>query len=428
MNIEAMIAGAKTAIALGALAFLGLCILIPYLLWYYRNPTPTATPSGQAPPPPTPPSAVSGGTGGQQPPTPTPGTTPSQHEPADPAPAGWRWFLFLATELLLFMVSFLLVQYVLSKVTTEGLYVWIIASIGWVILSVLAFKLFFRTVGVYQIAHTQSLIRGSLRRYGAGTNLLLPWETLTEDRIVDTEVKVVEFPATRVTAGDGSPFDATGQIRYHVDPTLSHRFIGVRRTDLEKSLVAIAMQITREETARHAIAEELIKHLPDTVDATGNVTTRGIISTIEYRFMNGANVTRIEGNHGIEIDGVPISLVPAKETEEHFLKRFEDLRLAESAKALQGLEEQARLALLNNPDANFSHTVSEEKQTGERTLTTNVNVSGTSGESLKDIAATATIIAQAFAVAKQQKGGGQKLQKQQKQQKPQQNQTGGQTP
>lgn len=53
-----MLAGARIWLALGALAFFGLCILVPYLLWYYRNPTSTATPSGQAPPPPTPPTGT----------------------------------------------------------------------------------------------------------------------------------------------------------------------------------------------------------------------------------------------------------------------------------------------------------------------------------------------------------------------------------
>ncbi len=384
-----------------------------------------------------------GAGGGGAPPTVTSPATPptgvtqpqttasqSQHEPVPPASAKVRWGVLAVTELLLFTALFVTVDYILSKVTTDGFYTWVISLIGWVILSVFTFRAFFRTVGVYQLAHTQSLIGGQLRRYGAGTKLLLPWETLTEEKIVDTEMKVIELPPTRVAAGDGSPFDVTGQIRYHVHPDRSHRFIGVHRPDLEKSLIGIALQIIREETARYATAEEVLKHLPETIDASGNTTALGIIGVVECRFMNGPKVTRIEDDHGIEVDGVPISLTPAKETETHFLKRFEDLRLAESAAALRGLEEQARLALLNNPDANFSHVVNEEKQSGDRTVTNNINVSGTSGDSLKGLAAAGTIIAQAFAAAKgQPRGGGSGgPQKQQRQPKQQTQQKTGGTP
>lgn len=357
------------------------------------------------PPPPTS-GAGESNAGGAVPPTPgTPHAGHEQHKPAEPASWKWRWFLFAAAEALLFGLVFWAVDFAVSKVTADGFYALVIALIGWVILSALAFKLFFRTVGVYQLAHTQDMVTGKLRQYKAGTRLLLPWETLTPDKMVDTEVKVIEIPAIRVHAGDGSPFDVGGKIRYHVAPERSHLYIGVHKPDLELSLVAIAHQIVREEAARYATAEKLIANLPDTTSETG-ARTPGIISVIGDRFMNGPNVTEIEQNHGVEVDGVPISIAPARETEAFFLKRFEDLRLADSARALQGLEEQARLALLNNPEANFSHTVTEQKQTGESKVRTEIDISGTAGDTLKDFAGLGAVIGNAYAAAKQQRGGG----------------------
>lgn len=364
------------------------------------------------------------GGGGTQPPTVNPanpatavaqtGTQPHVHNPAEPALLSMRIGVLVLTGVLLWIAVYFAMNFVLSKTNIDSFYTVILSCIGWIALAIPAFKLFFRTVGVYQVAHTQDMVTGKLRAYDAGTKLILPWETLTEDKIVDTEAKLITIPETKVTTADGSPMLAFGQIRYRVARHLSHLYIGVKKDDVEKSLLAVAIQLAREETARYADPEAAIKALPDPVG--GPVRVFGLISTIEDRFMNGPQTTRIEGDHGVQVEGVPLSIVMAPETEKRFLERLEDFRLAESATALLGVPrgtvvslkdrlEATRLALLNNPDAKLTHTISEEQETGDRTY--KLTIDGTSGESLKDIAATATVVAQAFAAAKQ-KGGGQK--------------------
>lgn len=342
--------------------------------------------------------------------------------PVPPAPGWVRWLLFALVEVLLFAVVYVAVNYVLSKITDDGTYALLVALISWATLSVLMYRLFFRTIGVFQLAHTQDLVSGELRRYGSGTNLLFPWETLTEDKVVDTEARVIIIPDLVVTAGDGSPFLASGQIRYHVDPRYSHRFIGVRKPDLDRSLIGIAQQIIREESARYATADELIKHFPDTVSAN-NTLTRGVIWTIEDRFMNGPRVTNIEESHGIEVDAVPVQLATAEETRKLMLDLFQDRRLAKGAEAILGgpeirttVEERleaTRLALLNDPASHLTHTVSEEKRTGEQQVVNRieVDVSGTAGDTLKDVIAAGASIAQVVAIAKQQGGGQNKSKK-----------------
>ncbi|MEK7137848.1 MAG: SPFH domain-containing protein, partial [Patescibacteria group bacterium] len=278
----------------------------------------------------------------------------------------------------------------MSKANIGSFYTLVLSCIGWIALVIPAFRLFFRTVGVYQVAHTQDMVTGKLRAYGAGTKLLLPWETLTEDKIVDTEAKLITIPETKVTTADGSPMLAFGQIRYRVARHLSHLYIGVKKDDVEKSLLAVATQITREEAARYADPEAALKGLPNTLNQDGSVALLGLIGKIEDKFMNGPQTTRIEEDHGIQVEGVPLSIVMAPETEKRFLERLEDFRLAESATALLGVPkgtvvplkdrlEATRLALLNNPEAKLSHTISEEQETGDRTY--NLNVGGTSGDS-----------------------------------------------
>lgn len=350
---------------------------------------------------PIPPAQVPPAPGGGNTQTATTGKEKPLHEVKPPLARGWRILILGGCGLLLFGTIYAAVNYVLGKASLDSSYTWTVSGIVWTAIAVLLFRLFFRTVGVFQVAHTQDMVTGSLRRYGAGTNLLAPWEVLTEDKIVDTEAHVIPIPVTRIATADGSPMDFSGFIRYRVNPEISERFIGVRKDDVEKSLIAIAVQITRAETARCENPEATLEKMSD------------LITKIQDIFENGPATSKIEEAHGITVEDVPVSIVMTQETEKRLLALMEDKRLAQSATALLGAStepialkdrlEATRLALLNNPEAKLSHTISEEQETGTRTF--NVNIGGTSGESIKDLAAIAAIAANALASTKQ-KGGG----------------------
>ena len=348
-----------------------------------------------------------GGTGAPTPPTggtgvPSQGGRASIHNITPHASKFWRGMVFAALAILLFEVILLSAQYTLPAVGVRDVFYHItLALILWIGLVALLVTVFLKTIGVYQLGHTQDWF-GKLRRYDTGAHLFLPWEDLTDDCIISTEAVVLTIPDTEVTTADGSPLIASGSIRWRVDPTLSHLFIGVKRTDVDSSLLATVIRYLREETTAYGDPEKALKHLAEKPATTKKSAVPGLLARVEDKLKNG--VSQPEWGHGIIIEAVLTSIRMSPEIKKLFLERFEDKRLADSATALKGKEKEARLALLNNPNSKLSHTVSEEIEGGDRSF--KLTIDGAAGDTLKDIGAAAFLVAKGLTDARQQKGGG----------------------
>ncbi len=283
-------------------------------------------------------------------------TLPVDHHLGADIPTWKKWqTVRLCTSIALgFLAIFILqVGHMLGWDNTKEKWLILVALLAFV--AARLFPYFRRTVGAFENAHSQGLEDGKIRVYERGFHFVDPLrETFKDADIVSTEQTKLDIDAKTFDTADARVV-FSGHVPYKVDPSISHKRIGVEEEHINRMITDSAISSIREVVGTKATTA-LIKE------------STAVMTEVNLRFTMNSGKSRVEDEYGLEVGPIQGSFERTAEVFKLALAEQEAgilERITRKMKKLVGDGKSAgELAAATLPNVRFKYDLQEKRETG----------------------------------------------------------------